>query len=257
MEQKLSIKAIEKVLKETSDLSSELNKFRNDTRAGVIKLIKKYDKELQKQKEEKEAFDLRMYFDTMFKIDSNLVGIDEVGRGPLAGPVVAAAVILPQNVQLVGIRDSKKLTHEKREELFEEIKSKALAIGIGVVDNNVIDDINILQATFRAMREALDKIEVPYDKILVDGNKTIPDVNVNQTAVISGDDKSASIAAASIIAKVTRDRMMEEYDKQYPGYDWASNKGYGSKKHYEGLKQLGLTKLHRKSFIRDSDLSYD
>ena len=186
-----------------------------------------------------------------------IAGVDEVGRGPLAGPVVAAAVVLPKDFSVLGINDSKKVTEKKREELFPIIKETAIAYGIGVVDHQVIDEINILEATKIAMKEAienlktdlLNKKEKDIDYILIDALTL--DVDVPQKAMIKGDAKSVSIAAASILAKVTRDHMMIEYDKVYPGYSFASNKGYGTKAHYEGLNNLGLCPIHRKTFLKN------
>ena len=177
-------------------------------------------------------------------------GIDEVGRGPFAGPVVAAAVILPKDCNILYINDSKKLSEKRREELFDIISDEAVAIGVGIRDNERIDEINILQATFEAMREAIGNLKVKPDVLLNDA-VTIPGVDIKQVPIIKGDAKSISIGAASIIAKVTRDRMMVEFDKLYPEYDLASNKGYGTAKHIEALKQFGPTPIHRKSFIHN------
>ncbi|ONI47714.1 ribonuclease HII [Candidatus Epulonipiscium fishelsonii] len=179
-----------------------------------------------------------------------LVGIDEAGRGPLAGPVVAAAVILPYEVDLVGVKDSKLLSEKKREQLFEEIKDKAIAIGIGIANEKIIDEINILQATFEAMRLALMDLNHNFDIILVDGNICIPNIEKKQYTIVGGDNKSASIASASVIAKVTRDRIMKDFSKEYPYYEWEKNKGYGTKNHYASINEHGLTPIHRKSFIK-------
>ena len=175
-------------------------------------------------------------------------GVDEVGRGPLAGPVVAACVILPQDCEILYLNDSKKLSEKKREMLYEEIMEKAVCVGIGRVEHTVIDEINILQATYDAMRQAIAQMKVQPQKLLVDA-VTIPDVSISQRGIVHGDARSVSIAAASIIAKVTRDRLMQEYDLQYPGYDFASNKGYGTAKHMEALKKLGPCPIHRRSFL--------
>lgn len=194
---------------------------------------------------------LRMEFDAVFGFHEQLIGIDEVGRGPLAGPVVAAAVMLPHNARILGLKDSKKVSEKKRESLYDEIKKQALAIGIGIVEAPRIDEINILQATFEAMRKALNQISISKDdKLLIDGNQSIPKIEHKQYTIIGGDNKSACIAAASVIAKVTRDHMMIEYAKEYPKYDWEHNKGYGTKKHYEGIKENGMTPLHRRSFLK-------
>lgn len=177
-------------------------------------------------------------------------GIDEVGRGPLAGPVVAAAVILPKDVEILYINDSKKLSEKKREVLFDEINEKAIAVGVGYATPVRIDEINILNATYEAMREAISKLRNVPD-ILLNDAVTIPQVEIKQVPIIKGDAKSISIAAASIIAKVTRDRLMVEYDKVMPEYDFKHNKGYGTKAHIEALKQYGKTPIHRDSFIKN------
>lgn len=233
-------------------LDKALKAFEEDERTGVKKLCITHRKRYDKQQELIKAWHLRQSFDAYFHEDKKiLVGIDEVGRGPLAGPVVAAAVILPDTCHLVGVRDSKKLSEEKREALYELIMAQALGVGIGRVEAQEIDEINILQATFLAMKKALENLQKDYDLILVDGDKIIPSISKEQHAIIKGDDKSAAIAAASIVAKVTRDRLMQAYHNTYPGYDWASNKGYGSQKHYEGIRAYGLTPLHRKSFLKN------
>ena len=182
---------------------------------------------------------------------SYIAGVDEVGRGPLAGPVVAAVVILPQDFDVLGIDDSKKLSPKKREELFDVIREKALAWSVGWVGPERIDEINILEATKEAMTQAVQGLSLQPDHVLIDGNFTVRALALPQTAIVKGDANSTSIAAASILAKVTRDRYMEEMDSVYPGYAFASNKGYGTKAHYDGLKAQGLTPIHRKTFISD------
>ena len=177
-------------------------------------------------------------------------GIDEAGRGPLAGPVVAAVAVLPKDCTILRLNDSKKLSEKCREELFLEIKEKAAAYGIGIVSPEVIDSINILQATYEAMREAVSKLAVT-PQILLNDAVTIPQITIPQVPIIKGDAKSISIAAASIVAKVTRDRLMREYDKIMPEYGFASNKGYGSKEHIEAIKKYGPTPIHRRSFIHN------
>ena len=176
-------------------------------------------------------------------------GIDEAGRGPLAGPVVAGAVILPKDEKILYVNDSKKLSEKKREMLYDEIMSRALAVGVGVVGPERIDEINILQATYEAMRMAVAQLTVPPD-ILLNDAVTIPDLKVRQVPIVKGDAKSVSIAAASIIAKVTRDRLMREYGQVFPEYEFASNKGYGTKSHIEALKTYGPTPIHRRTFIQ-------
>ena len=182
---------------------------------------------------------------------SLIAGVDEVGRGPLAGPVVAAAVILPHDFDVLGIDDSKKLSPKKREELYEVIKEKALAWSIGWVGPERIDEINILEATKEAMTLAVQGLTLTPDHVLIDGNFTVRALALPQTAIVKGDANSTSIAAASILAKVTRDRYMVEMDGVYPGYAFASNKGYGTAAHYDGLKKLGPTPIHRRTFIED------
>ena len=179
-----------------------------------------------------------------------ICGIDEAGRGPLAGPVVAGAVILPRDCQILYLNDSKKLTARRRELLYEEIMEKALAVGTGVVSHARIDEINILQATYEAMRQAIEKLGMEPD-ILLNDAVTIPEVTLKQVPIIKGDAKSVSIAAASVIAKVTRDRMMVEMDQKYPGYGFASNKGYGSAAHIASIREMGPCEIHRKTFIRN------
>ena len=178
-----------------------------------------------------------------------ICGIDEAGRGPLAGPVCAAAVILPHGLELSGLNDSKKLTDKKRSELYEQIISSAIAYGIACADEKEIDQINILQATFRAMERAVSRLDVQPDLVLVDGNR-LPQLDVEAHAIIKGDSLSASIAAASILAKVTRDRFMEQQDQLYPAYGFAVHKGYGTRRHYEALTELGPCPIHRMTFLR-------
>lgn len=252
----MKIKEIEERLKNTAieELNQVLALLESDKRSGVQKLIVKYKKKIEQLESIRAEWELRMAFDSAFGAHQVVVGIDEVGRGPLAGPVVAAAVILPPHVELLGLKDSKKLSSEKRESLYVEIEETALAIGIGIVDAQRIDEINILQATFEAMKQALSQIPNGYECILVDGNKEIPGIMGKQHTIIGGDNKSASIAAASVIAKVTRDRMMDQYAKIYEGYDWENNKGYGSKKHYEAIRSQGITPLHRKSFLKNEGI---
>ena len=177
-----------------------------------------------------------------------IAGVDEAGRGPWAGPVVAAAVIFPQSIQIDGIRDSKKLSASKREILFENILNNAISVGIGIVGHEIIDSVNILQATFLSMKEALEKAGNTPDLVLVDGNFKIPGLDLRQFCVVGGDDKSLSIAAASIIAKVTRDRLMTDCAKEYPEYGFQNHKGYGTKEHQEALRRLGPCPIHRKSY---------
>ena len=215
---------------------------------------KREEEKLKKQQErlEKEIARTKEMstFEEEYKDYPYICGIDEVGRGPLAGPVVAGAVILPKDDMILYLNDSKKLSEKKREMLYDEIMNRAVATGIGMASPARIDEINILQATYEAMRMAIDNLKVRPD-ILLNDAVTIPQVDILQVPIIKGDAKSISIAAASIIAKVTRDRLMVEYDKVLPGYDFASNKGYGTKAHIAGLKELGPTPIHRRSFIHN------
>lgn len=204
--------------------------------------MKKYEAELVRIEE-------LCSFEKKYSDYSYICGVDEVGRGPLAGPVVAGAVILPKDCRILYINDSKKLSAKKREELSAEIQEKALAVGIGLSTQDRIDEINILQATYEAMRKAIASLSVEPSLLLNDA-VTIPAVDIPQVAIVKGDARSISIGAASIVAKVYRDRMMEEYDKMYPGYGFASNKGYGSKEHIEALHRMGPCPLHRRSFLK-------
>ena len=215
---------------------------------------KREEEKLKKQQErlEKEIARTKAMstFEEEYKDYPYICGIDEVGRGPLAGPFVAGAVILPKDDMILYLNDSKKLSEKKREMLYDEIMNRAVATGIGMASPARIDEINILQATYEEMRMAIDNLKVRPD-ILLNDAVTIPQGDILQVPIIKGDAKSISIAAASIIAKVTRDRLMVEYDKVLPGYDFASNKGYGTKAHIAGLKELGPTPIHRRSFIHN------
>ena len=224
--------------------------FKDDERQGVIKLIEKYDKIYVKYQNELERMEQMKEYENKYAEYRYIAGIDEVGRGPLAGPVVTCAVILPKDCNIMYINDSKKLSEKKREELYDQIMEQAIAVGIGIEEHTVIDEINILQATYSAMRKAIDALCVKPDILLNDAVK-IPNVDIPQIPIIKGDAKSISIAAASIVAKVTRDRMMVEFDKMYPGYDFAGNKGYGAAVHLEALKKIGPSPIHRMSFIKN------
>lgn len=205
-------------------------------------------KQEEKLKQEIARTEAMSVYEKEYSAYSAICGIDEAGRGPLAGPVVAGAVILPKDAPILYLNDSKKLSEKKRETLYEEIREKARAVGIGIVSPAKIDEINILQATYEAMRMAIEQLKIQPD-ILLNDAVTIPEVEITQVPIIKGDAKSVSIAAASIVAKVTRDRLMVEYDKVFPEYGFASNKGYGTKAHIEALKQFGPTAIHRRSFI--------
>ena len=231
-------------------LLSLYEKYADDNRSGVVSLISKYKKQEEKLEAEKRRMEDMYIYERKYADFQYICGIDEVGRGPLAGPVVAGAVILPKDCDILYLNDSKKLSEKMREALYDEIMEKAVATGIGIVGPNVIDEINILQATYEAMRIAISNLKVHPDLLLNDA-VTIPEVNIRQVPIIKGDAKSASIAAASIIAKVTRDRLMEQYDEVLPGYGFASNKGYGSAAHIQALKEIGATPIHRQSFIKN------
>lgn len=219
-----------------------------DGRAGVQAAISKRKRELQKQVDE----DLRLekmlaYEKELYAQGIDLIaGVDEVGRGPLAGPVVAAAVILPKACKIPGLNDSKKIPKSKHKEIYEAVLQNAISIGIGVKDNQVIDQVNIYEATKLSMMEAIGQLDPQPQHLLIDAMKL--DLPISQTSIIKGDANSLSIAAASIVAKVTRDQMMEEFDREYPGYDFAQNAGYGTTNHLDGLHQLGVTPIHRRSF---------
>jgi len=243
----LTIKEIETFLATEGVNEEVVDALLKDERAGVVSLARKYQRLIEREKEKINRW--KQFARTEERLRekgySLIAGIDEAGRGPLAGPVVAAAVILDPEQTIIGLDDSKKLTEEEREELFEIISEKALAIGIGIIDNKTIDRVNILQATFKAMQEALKKINPSPDYVLVDGNREIPDLNFEQENIIDGDSRVNAIAAASVIAKVTRDRMLVEYHQEYPVYGFASNKGYGTGEHIRALEKYGPCPLHR------------
>ena len=234
-----SISNIKDIFNNTPEnkLQMFIEQYKDDSRQGVANLVKRAAKKIDDYNKEIERTYKLSEFERKYSDYEFICGIDEVGRGPLAGPVVAGAVILPKDCDILYINDSKKLSAKKREELYEVIMEKAVCAKTAVVSPKVIDEINILQATYEAMRQAI--------------SVNIPGVPMKQVSIIKGDAKSISIGAASIIAKVTRDAMMVEYDKIYPEYDFASNKGYGSAKHIEALKKYGPCPIHRKSFIHN------
>ena len=244
-----TIKEIKELLATVKELDNPLFlELEKDTRSGVQKEINKRKKAIQAKLDE----DLRLetmlsYEKELYKQGLTLVaGVDEVGRGPLAGPVVAAAVILPQNCKIKALNDSKKIPKKKHLEIYHAVQDQALAIGIGIMDNHIIDQVNIYEATKLAMKKAISQLSPQPEHLLIDAMKL--DLSISQTAIIKGDAKSLSIAAASIVAKVTRDSLMKDYDNQFPGYDFAANAGYGTAKHLEGLDKLGVTPIHRTSF---------
>ena len=225
-----------------------LAELEQDSRSGVIQAIAKRKRDIQKRIDEDERLEgMLAYEKECYARGIKLIaGVDEVGRGPLAGPVVAAAVILPKACKIPGLNDSKKIPKFKHKEIYEAVLQEAIAIGIGVKDNHVIDQVNIYEATKLAMMEAIDQLDPQPQHLLIDAMKL--DLPISQTSIIKGDANSLSIAAASIVAKVTRDQMMEEFDREYPGYDFAQNAGYGTANHLDGLHQLGVTPIHRRSF---------
>lgn len=235
-----------------SALNDFICKHESDERSGVQSMIEQARKKQSALISEIARSEKMLSFERKYYELGNryICGIDEVGRGPLAGPVCACAVILPADEMILHLNDSKQVSAKKREELYDIIIEKAVAYGIGIVSEKRIDEINILQATYEAMRMAISKLAVKPDILLNDAVK-IPDVEIKQVPIIKGDTLSASIAAASIVAKVTRDRMMTEYDKVYPGYSFASNMGYGSAKHYEGLRKYGPCEIHRRTYIKE------
>jgi ribonuclease HII len=233
-----------------SQLAQFIEAYGSDERGGVIKLVDSAKKRLDKYEKELIRTEGLKKYEREYASYAHICGIDEVGRGPLAGPVVACAVILPKDCDILYINDSKKLSAKKREELFDIIKEEAVSVGIGMASPERIDEINILQATYEAMRQAIANLSVKPELLLNDA-VMIPGVDIKQVPIIKGDAKSISIGAASIMAKVYRDHMMEEYDKVFPGYDFASNKGYGSKEHIEALHRLGPCPIHRCSFLKN------
>lgn len=231
-------------------LPAFVSAYEADERAGVIALVKKAKKQLADYEKELARTEQMKYYEKQYASYLSICGIDEVGRGPLAGPVVAGAVILPKDCDILYLNDSKQLSEKKREELYEVILEKAVATGLGYVSPERIDEINILQATYEAMRQAVAALS-PQPDLLLNDAVTIPGITIRQVPIIKGDAKSISIAAASILAKVTRDRLMVQYDSVFPEYGFASNKGYGAAAHIEALRKYGPTPIHRRSFIKN------
>jgi ribonuclease HII len=246
----MSIAHLKKSLEELplEERLAYLEAYRADERKGVQRLIATTERAVKQHAALCEHASRLAVFDGRHGDRALLCGIDEAGRGPLAGPVVAAAVILPPSLEILGLDDSKKLSAAERDRLFDLICTEALAYGIGIVDEKTIDRVNILEATKLAMRQAVEKLESPCEKALVDAVRfeTFP---VPVVSIVRGDEKSAAIAAASVLAKVTRDRLMVALDSSHPGYDFASHKGYGTQKHYEALAMLGPSPVHRRSFL--------
>lgn len=246
----LTIKELKQNLAEMEVSDRLVSRLRQDPRQGVQKLADRYLRILEKRRQARQQWErgnekVKELLDKGFE---NIAGVDEAGRGPLAGPVVAAAVILDLQTRIKGVDDSKKIKPARRQELYTDIQQQARAVGIGIVDSQVIDEINILQATFLAMNNALDDLDCQLDHVLVDGNRNIPSLAIKQEAIVEGDSLVNSIAAASIIAKVTRDRIIDDYDRQFPEYNFSSNKGYGTREHIEMIKKYGPCPVHRSSF---------
>lgn len=230
--------------------SALYEKYAGDERNGVCRLLDQYRKKEEALEAERARIEAMKVYEHKYEHLGFICGIDEVGRGPLAGPVVAGAVILPTDCKILWLNDSKKLTAKKREELYDVIMEEAVAVGLGMASPARIDEINILQATYEAMRQAVAELSVT-PQILLNDAVTIPGITIPQVPIIKGDAKSVSIAAASIVAKVTRDRMMTEYDKVMPQYGFASNKGYGAAAHIEAIRKYGPSPIHRASFIKN------
>lgn len=244
-----TIKEITEILNKVTDLNDSIfTELEQDERVGVQRAILKRQKELEAELAEEERLEnLLTYEKELYRQGVQVIaGIDEVGRGPLAGPVVAAAVILPVGCKIPGLNDSKQIPKQKHQAVFEAVMNQALEVSIGVRDNHAIDRLNIYEATKEAMLEALDGLEQQPQHLLVDAMTL--DRKIPQNSLIKGDAKSMSIAAASIVAKVVRDQMMSSYDQLYPGYDFATNVGYGTANHLAGLHELGVTPIHRQSF---------
>lgn len=244
-----TIKEIKELLAQADQLDSPIfDEFSTDTRAGVVKEIQKRKQAIQAEIEENLRLEnMLTYEKDLYNQGLTLIaGVDEVGRGPLAGPVVAVAVILPQNCKIKGLNDSKKIPKKKHLEIYQAVQEQALSIGIGIMDNQIIDQVNIYEATKLAMKEAIAQLSPQPQHLLIDAMKL--DLPISQTSIIKGDAHSLSIAAASIVAKVTRDQLMKDYDMQFPGYDFSANAGYGTAKHLEGLEKQGITPIHRLSF---------
>jgi len=244
-----TIKEIQQRLELVTDLADPfLAEAANDQRSGVQKAIEKRKRAIQAELDEDFRLEQMLRYEKeLYKAGyQTIAGIDEVGRGPLAGPVVAAAVILPPECKIKGLNDSKKIPKKKHQEIYQAVLDKALAVGVGLMNNEIIDQVNIYEATKLAMKEALSKLSLKPDYLLIDAMKL--DIDIPQESIIKGDANSLSIAAASIVAKVTRDKLMADYDKEYPGYDFAQNAGYGTKSHLQGLERHGVTPIHRKTF---------
>ncbi len=248
----MKIEEIRSVLEQAGmeELEQAMEPFVLDRRKTVQKLLESFRRKKRNYEEEKIRTERMKRYEKQYEQYAWICGVDEAGRGPLAGPVVAAAVILPKDCSLLQINDSKQVPEKKREELYDRIRETALSVGVGIVGPERIDEINILQATYQAMRDAVSQLD-PVPSLLLNDAVSIPELAIPQVPIIKGDAKSISIAAASIIAKVTRDRMMREYDRMYPEYGFAAHKGYGSAAHMEAIRTHGACPIHRKTFLKN------
>lgn len=250
MEQKIGAIKEQMQAADIKELPAFVRLYEKDVRLGVQKIVGSARKKLAAYEKELDRTKRMQEFEKKYADCKYICGIDEVGRGPLAGPVTAGAVILPKDCDILYLNDSKQLSAKKREELYDIIMERAISVGLGFVSPARIDEINILQATYEAMRKAIEQLSVTPDLLLNDA-VTIPAVSIRQIPIIKGDAKSVSIAAASIVAKVERDRLMVEYDQVLPGYHFADNKGYGSAEHIEAIRRLGPSPIHRRSFLKN------
>ncbi|WP_242961483.1 ribonuclease HII [Peptostreptococcus faecalis] len=253
----MKINKIKEILEKipSSQYPELIELLKKDERKSILNIVKRLQKKMDYIESEKMRMKkINLYEEEAYKNGFMYIGgVDEVGRGPLAGPVVAAVVILKRGTEIIGIDDSKKLSASKRESIYSEILENAIDYGIGIADNREIDKYNILNATYIAMKRAIENLKQKPEILLNDAVK-IPGIDIDQVPIIKGDSKSISIAAASIIAKVTRDKMMCEYEEEFPGYGFSSNKGYGTKEHYEGLNKIGKTSIHRDSFLKNLNI---
>lgn len=248
---RLPLKELEKLVKENPG-KELLKALEEDDRKGAKTLAKRLYDKLKRAEDKKKKIEEMFLFERAITYGKeNVAGADEAGRGPLAGPIVAAAVILDNNRQWIGLEDSKSLPKNMREEAYDEIKENAICYGVGIVNVRIIDEVNILNANMLALEKALEKLKLQSDMVLFDGDRVPPGYIDRGEAIIKGDKKAASIAAAGIMAKVTRDRIMDDLDKNFPGYGFSSNRGYPTKKHYLAIERFGPTPIHRKSFLKE------
>ena len=250
---KESIKEIDSRLKMAEDAEREqlMKVYAPDDRAGVQKLLEKYRKQKEKLLAEKERLAKMRQYEEKYADYAFICGIDEAGRGPLAGPVVVASVIMPENSMIEGVNDSKKVSEKKREKLYDLILSEAISYGVGIIGQDEIDEINILNATKKGLTISLQELTQKPDLIIVDALNNIDTLGTKYESIIKGDAKCYSIAAASIIAKVTRDRIMRQWDEIYPCYGFSAHKGYGTARHIEAIKEYGLCPIHRRTFTKN------